>query len=108
MAAADVTGDPVQALAYKLIDLHRRQVGEEFEEMWGDSSRASCGGWTYDPPCGGCYDCVEAQSMYAMPEYSWYLQVAQQAHDRLAVSPPGTEIVLCIDELNALSRSRSS
>jgi hypothetical protein len=23
-----------------------------------------CGGWTYDPPCGGCYQCIAAQVLY--------------------------------------------
>lgn len=25
------------------------------------SDHDGCGGWGYDPPCGGCHDCVAAQ-----------------------------------------------
>ncbi|WP_097283541.1 hypothetical protein [Streptomyces sp. OK228] len=25
----------------------------------------SCGGWTWDPPCGGCDSCLLAQVVYA-------------------------------------------
>jgi len=24
----------------------------------------SCGGWTFDPPCGGCYQCLAMQAAY--------------------------------------------
>lgn len=24
----------------------------------------SCGGWTFNPPCGGCLQCVIAQYLY--------------------------------------------
>lgn len=26
---------------------------------------SSCGGWTWDPPCGGCDSCIFAQALYA-------------------------------------------
>jgi hypothetical protein len=36
-------------------------------EMWGND-RSSCGGWTYDPPCGGCYSCVHGQLSHTFHE----------------------------------------
>lgn len=27
-----------------------------------------CGGWTYDPPCGGCMGCIVAQILWRPDE----------------------------------------
>lgn len=33
-------------------------------EGYNCPSYQSCGGWTWDPPCGGCDDCILAQWSY--------------------------------------------
>lgn len=47
----------------------KREQWRNFEEtqLAGDSS--DCGGWGWDPPCGGCARCMAAQfSYYLMKE----------------------------------------
>lgn len=45
-----------------------REGHEEIELDCGPDARG-CGGWTYEPPCGGCVDCLHGQWSYAMDEY---------------------------------------
>jgi hypothetical protein len=49
---------------------HRGEAGPceclvSTDEEHGDGHRLTdhedCGGWTYDPPCGGCHSCIMAQ-----------------------------------------------
>jgi hypothetical protein len=36
----------------------------EYPHTGPEHDAAYCGGWTWDPPCGGCYDCIIAQIAY--------------------------------------------
>lgn len=54
-------------------------VCRSFDEAWGTGERTNCGGWvtSMDPPCGGCYECVLAQTLHGMPSWSDYLSRAR-------------------------------
>lgn len=66
-------------LAHMLENHDREQTGRAVEDMWGDTSKEGCGGWTLDgPPCGGCFDCAIGQAMHGLPDHQAYLAEADR------------------------------
>lgn len=45
----------------------------------------NCGGWTYDPPCGGCDYCILAQQLYYDEDRVLSRQLTLYSHQREAV-----------------------
>lgn len=39
-------------------------VGEELPHTNAQHDEGDCGGWTWDPPCGGCYRCLNMQKAH--------------------------------------------
>lgn len=47
-------------------------------KMYGPDDKNDCGGWTWDPPCGGCSRCIWAQTVY----YAHGAEYARKAYWR--------------------------
>lgn len=53
--------EAVLMAARALVREMHQEVSRKIQETWGDV-QDGCGGWTWDPPCGACRDCVHAQT----------------------------------------------
>lgn len=61
---------------YYLSKLDLEDRHKEIEERFGDDS-SSCGGWTWEPPCGGCIDCYH---MMVSHGFGQEREAANRAH----------------------------
>jgi hypothetical protein len=44
--------------------MFRVELGDHFHEVGKCPLAEDCGGWTWDPPCGGCDRCLHAQATH--------------------------------------------
>ena len=68
-------------LARALISKQHQEIAEEMEAESGPLEKGSCGGQTFDPPCGGCLACIFAQATaydYDEPQWSQWRARADQ------------------------------
>lgn len=58
------------------------EVGQYIPEDGSD-----CGGWTWDPPCGGCDRCCWDQALYYFEqEHPWPYWVRKARHEVVALA----------------------
>jgi len=87
-------------VARALVREMHQEVAGEIQERWGDV-QDGCGGWTWDPPCGACRDCVHAQMTNV-----GFGEFRQTARELLSVSRTALEEGAAEHRRRLLGRSR--